>query len=72
MPVTTGANGTISKSIRLYLSNISGKHKIKKLQKTATQGTAHILRKVLIYLTWEITLHVAKIVNTEQLQHYML
>jgi len=71
IPVTTGANGTISKSFRLYLSNIPGKHEIKELQKTATQGTAHILRKALIYLTWEITLHVAKIVNTKQLQHYI-
>jgi hypothetical protein len=65
IPVTIGANGTISKSFRLYPSNILGKHEIKELQKTATLGTAHILRKLLIYLTWEITLHVAKIVNTE-------
>jgi len=59
-----------------YLSNIRGKHEIKKLQKAAILGTAHILRKVLIskyktYFTCEITLHVAEIVNTEQLQHYI-
>jgi hypothetical protein len=45
-PVITGATGTISKSFRKYLSSIPGKHDIKELQKTATLGTAHILRKV--------------------------
>jgi hypothetical protein len=29
----TGANRTISKSLRQYLSNVPGKHEIKKLQK---------------------------------------
>jgi hypothetical protein len=43
--------------------------------KTAILGTAHTLRKVLIqmyktYFTGEIILHVVKIVNTEQLQHF--
>jgi hypothetical protein len=33
IPVTTGANGTISKSLRQYLSNIPGKGEIKGLQK---------------------------------------
>ena len=33
MPVITGATEAISKSIRQYLSNIPGKHKIKELQK---------------------------------------
>ena len=33
IPVTTGATGTISKSLRQYLSNIPGKHEIKELQK---------------------------------------
>jgi hypothetical protein len=42
-----GATGTISKSLRQYLSNIPGKHEIEELQKTAVLGTAHILRKVL-------------------------
>jgi len=41
IPVIIGASGTISKSSSQYLSNISGKHKIKVLQKTATLGTAH-------------------------------
>jgi hypothetical protein len=47
-PVVIGATGTISKSLRKYLSSVPGKHDIKELQKTATLGTAHILRTVLI------------------------
>ena len=39
--VLTGATGTISKSLRQYLSNIPQTHKIKKLKKTAILGTAH-------------------------------
>jgi hypothetical protein len=31
--VITGATGTISKSLRQYLSNIPGKHEIKELKK---------------------------------------
>jgi len=46
--VIIGATGTISKSLRQYLSNIPGKHEIKELQKTSILGTAHILRKVLM------------------------
>jgi len=46
--VIIGATGTISKSLRQYLSNIPGKHEIKDLQKTVILGTAHILRKVLM------------------------
>jgi len=48
IPVIIGATGTISKSFRKYVSNIPGKHEVKVLQKTATLGTAHILRKVLM------------------------
>jgi hypothetical protein len=48
MPVIIGTTGTISKSVRKYLSSIPGKHGIKELQKTAILGTAHILRKVLM------------------------
>jgi len=48
IPVIIGATGTISKSLRKYLSNISGKHEVKELQKTAILGTAHTLRKVLM------------------------
>jgi hypothetical protein len=46
IPVIIGANGTISKSLRNCLSNMSGKHKIKKLQNADILNTAHILRKV--------------------------
>jgi hypothetical protein len=45
--IILGVTGTISKSFRKYVSNISGNHEVKELQKTATLGTAHILRKVL-------------------------
>jgi len=48
IPVIIGTTGTISKSIRQYLSNIPGKHEIKELQKTAILGAAHILREVLM------------------------
>ena len=41
--VIIGTTGTISKSLRQYLSNIPGKHKIKELQNTAILGTVHIL-----------------------------
>jgi hypothetical protein len=47
IPVIIGATGTISKSFRKYVSNITGKHDVKELQKTAILGTAHITRKVL-------------------------
>jgi hypothetical protein len=47
-PVIVGTIGTISKSLRKYLSNILGEHEIKALQKTAILGTAHILWKVLL------------------------
>jgi len=47
IPVIIGATGTISKSFRKYMSNIPGKHEVKKIQKTAILGTAHI-RKVLM------------------------
>jgi hypothetical protein len=63
------------KSLRKYLSNTPGKHKIKELQKKQPYwGTAHILWNVLLqkyktYFTGEITLHVVQIVNAEQLQH---
>jgi hypothetical protein len=47
IPVVTGATGTISKSVRKYVSNIPGNHDVKELQKTAIFGTAHMLQKVL-------------------------
>jgi hypothetical protein len=45
--VKIGATGTISKSFRKYVSNTSGNHEVRELQRTAILGTAHILRKVL-------------------------
>jgi len=76
MPVKTGVTGTIAKSLRRYLSNIKGKHEIKELQKKKQPylATAHKLREVLMYkyktyFTCQITLHVARTVNTEQQQH---
>ena len=46
IPVIIGATGTISESFRKYVSNLTGKHEVKELQKRAICGTAHILRKV--------------------------
>ena len=48
IPVIIGATGTISKSFRKYVSNITGKYEVKELQKTSILGTAHILREVLM------------------------
>jgi hypothetical protein len=48
IPVIIGATGTISKSLRTYVSTIPGNNEVKELQKTAILGTAHIIRKVLM------------------------
>ena len=48
IPLIIGANGTISKTFRRYVSNIPGNHEVKELQKTAILGTAQIRRKVLM------------------------
>ena len=48
IPVIIGATGTISKSLRRYLRNVTGKHEIKGPQKTAILCTAHIMREVLM------------------------
>jgi len=48
MPAIIGATGTVSVLFRKYVSNITGKHEVKELQKTAILGTAHILREVLM------------------------
>ena len=48
IPVIIGATGTISKTFRKYVSDIPGNNEVKKLQKTAILGTAHILREVLM------------------------
>jgi hypothetical protein len=46
-PVIIEMTGTLSKSLRQYLSNILGEHEIRELQNAAISDTAHILRKVL-------------------------
>ena len=43
VPAIIGATGTISKSLRQYLSNVPVRHEITELQTTAILGTAHIL-----------------------------
>jgi len=48
IPVIIATTETISISFRKYVSNIPGKYEVRELQKTATLGTAHILRKVLM------------------------
>ena len=47
IPVITWATGTISESLRQYLSNIPGKGEIKEMWTTAILGTAHLLRYAL-------------------------
>jgi Sec-independent protein translocase protein TatA len=46
IPVIIGATGTIIKSFRKYLSNVTRRHKIKEQDKRAILGTAHTFRKV--------------------------
>jgi len=75
IPAITGAAGTVSKSLKQYLSNTPGEHEINALHNTAVLRTAHILWKVLMwkyrtYFTGEITLSVEQFVYTEQLQQY--
>ena len=49
IPVITRATGTISESLRQHLSNKSGKHEIKEIQKKShTWHCIHILREVLM------------------------
>jgi hypothetical protein len=38
IPVIRGATGTISKSLRQYLNNITGKHEIKEIKKKGHTG----------------------------------
>jgi hypothetical protein len=55
IPVIAEATGTISKSFSKYASTIPGNREVRELQKTAILGTAHILRKVVIYTEKYIT-----------------
>jgi len=48
IPGNRGITGKITKLFRKYLNNIAGNHDIEKLQKTATMGNAHLLRKALM------------------------
>jgi hypothetical protein len=45
--VIIGSTGTISKSLRKYVSSTPGNREFREQQKKAILGTAHILRKVL-------------------------
>ena len=59
IPVITGATGTVSVSLRQYLSSTPGEYEIKEPQKTAILGNEHILPAVLMSKyrtcwTWEI------------------
>jgi hypothetical protein len=47
IPVTIGATGIVTRSLRINLETVPGKHSIDSLQKTAILGTSHIIRKVL-------------------------
>jgi len=47
IPVIIGTTGVVTRSLRKNLEAVPGKHSIDSLQKTATLGTSHIIRKVL-------------------------
>ena len=67
---TTRATGAISKS---YMTNITGKHGIKILQKAAILGTWHVIVqrywKSTKRLSLKTALHVPRMVTREYLQH---
>jgi len=72
IPVTTGTNGTISKSLGQYHSNIPAKHKFRKTSHighcTHAMENANVNVQNILHRQ-NITLHVAEIVNTEEMQH---
>ena len=47
IPITIGATGIVTRSLRKKLEAVPGKHSIDSLQKKAILGTSHIIRKVL-------------------------
>jgi hypothetical protein len=47
--IITGATVSLSRSFQTHLEDIAGKHTSVELQKTAILGTAHILKKTLMY-----------------------
>jgi hypothetical protein len=59
IPVITAANGTISKSFRKYLSNITGKREIKQTQKTAILGTLHVQKTLMQKSVKDLTREIA-------------
>jgi predicted amino acid dehydrogenase len=76
IPVIIGATGTISKSLKRYLSNVPGKHDITARNcKQQSYRALHTLRKVLMEsakrLSKEIALHVLYVVSTEYLKRYI-
>jgi len=47
--------GIVTRSLRKHLEAVPGKHSIDSLQKTATLGTSHIIRKVLQCEAWSVS-----------------
>ena len=47
VPAITGATGMVTRSLKKNLEAVLAKHSIDSLQKTATLGTSHTIRKVL-------------------------
>jgi len=47
VPVTIGASGVVTRSLKKNLETVPGKHSIDSLQKTAILGTSQVIRKVL-------------------------
>jgi hypothetical protein len=45
--VKLGATGILTRSLKINLETLPGKHSIDSLQKTVILGTSHIIRKVL-------------------------
>jgi hypothetical protein len=45
--VKLGASGILTRSLKINLETLPGKHSIDSLQKTVILGTSHIIRKVL-------------------------
>ena len=48
IPEIIGATGIVTRSVRKHLEAVPGRHSMDSLQKTATLGTSHIIRKVLL------------------------
>jgi len=55
IPVIIGVTGIVTRSLRKNLEEVSGKHSIDSLQKTAVLGTSHTIRKVLQCEAWSLS-----------------